>query len=835
MPSGSFQQAGRSVEVASTSLQVGDFDDNKQAEVLALGASDLIGRASAQVIFFSRDGEQATRQSIPGLLGSPVVGRFADSPYAGISFSTLPGIAMLIGRRDRQFFPRSYPSFPVLPGTSSARIYAIDLLPSKLQTSADPPGEEALYLADEPILFSTIDGNHSLISTEDETILANLPRGPEELLGDILWGKVKENLYCPTLIFPFQQADRLFLFQPCREEGDGFAWNQGEKMKELPLPPGVSLRTKPVLADIDEDGHLDLLIGANTKAREGDGVAFVAYGDGQGSFRTQPGGKGEEGFFFFTIPESQAKSPCGFPVGSGDLETPELAELLKGKAIFPALLAVAELDGDGKKDLIFPFGVCTSANLFQPEGDPLYKLVATSLNGQWTEAQVLDLNGDGRLDVAVGPEKSKSLEIFLNSPNQFLNPVTIPLNGSPGLLHRGDFDGDGSIDLAFRERGVQGTSNVGAATGDALTILFTSPLQVPREVTRVGRFEQIDHLTSGITTGPLALDAISDLAVISQSLPLPGTSEALPPNISLFYGSSDRALRSPFILQTTTADGESRFALPVVLVPGRFTPHSSQAQQDLLVIGTQEGDSSQSSLSCPGSEEKGGFLNFWLIVLGGDAQIQGVFPGPSLDFGEVGGLDLGCAERGQSTTGDLDGDGFDEVIFAAPTASGQSKVFVGRTRGNAASPEVLPPLTLTLELTPEGRPVVLDVDSDGKQDALLLVEQGGVSQLAVLWGKGDGTFEETPSLLALPEQPLRGLCGARAGDGRQEVLLLGDTGLFRLGASRQLAATPVEQFTSEQKGGVALACGDLDGDGVDDVAISSGSLLRVFRGLPVRP
>ena len=65
--------------------------------------------------------------------------------------------------------------------------------------------------------------------------------------------------------------------------------------------------------------------------------------------------------------------------------------------------------------------------------------------------------------------------------------------------------------------------------------------------------------------------------------------------------------------------------------------------------------------------------------------------------------------------------------------------------------------------------------------------------------------------------------------------MLGDKQLYRLGSSRTLSASPVAQFTSEPRGGIALACGDIDGDGIDDAAISSGSLLRVFRGTPERP
>ncbi len=835
-PSGSFQQAGRSVEVASASLQVGDFDDNKQAEVLALGTSDLIGRAPAQVVFFGEGLERATTQAIPGLLGNPAVGRFADSPYAGIAFGSLPGLAMLIGRRDRQFFPRSYPSFQSPPGVTATRIYAPDLLPPSLDTNGN-----LFHLGDEPILFVTLDGNHLLLSISvgaDDKALAALPRGPDELEGDLVWGKFQESLHCPSLVFPFKNATELLVVTPCESDGKGGVRLVASPAQPqvLPLPPGLQLRTRPVVADVDQDGHLDLLLGAASEAQPGRGASWISYGDGAGGFHTQPGGVGPGGFFLFTLPETQVSDGCGVVVDPKEIKEPELAEFLKGKALVPAPLAVAELDGDGKPDLVMPYGICTSRDLLVPGGPPHYRLVAGPLGGVWTEALTMDLNGDGRLDVVGAPEVSRALDLFLGSSQGLFNAVTIPLNGSPGLLAAGDFDGDGSTDVTFRERGVQGTSNVGAATGDALTVLFTSPGQVPTQIGRVGRFEQILHLASGSTPDGIAIDGISDIGVISGSTtaaePTPSS-----PSVSLFYGSSDRALRSPLALQANLTENSNDIALPVLFVPGLFTQNTPASQQDIFAVSSGSAATQEASLSCPGDDNPrpGRELRLWLVDLGGDAKVQGLYPSAPLDLGGVGVLDIDCPDRGQLTAGDLDGDGFDEVLFAVPTVGGQSKVFVGRTRGAAASPEILPPLPLALELAPGGRPLILDVDGDGKRDALLLVQQGGAPQLAVLWGKGDGAFEEAPALLALPEQSVRGLCEVKAADGRREPLLLGDAGLFRLGASRQLAATPVEQFTSEQRGGLALACGDLDGDGVDDVAISSGSLLRVFRGLPVRP
>ncbi|RYE84473.1 MAG: hypothetical protein EOO75_18075 [Myxococcales bacterium] len=89
-------------------------------------------------------------------------------------------------------------------------------------------------------------------------------------------------------------------------------------------------------------------------------------------------------------------------------------------------------------------------------------------------------------------------------------------------------------------------------------------------------------------------------------------------------------------------------------------------------------------------------------------------------------------------------------------------------------------------------------------------------------------------MLAAPAGGLAGpLCVQRRG-GREVVLVLGTQATWQLTATGgALSLSPAPGLA--QRGGKALACDDLDGDGVDDVAVSSGSLIEVFRGQPVRP
>ncbi|MCU0656661.1 MAG: hypothetical protein MUF64_15830, partial [Polyangiaceae bacterium] len=204
-PTGVFQQAGRSIEVGATELQSGDFDDNKQAEVLALGTKDILERAPTQVLFFSEDLERATAQPIPGLLGAPVVGRFTNSPYDGLAFGSLPGMAMLIGRRDRQFFPRSYPTFETPPDVTDARIYFVDFFANQGPVSGSP------FPTDFPVLYSTLKGPqgelHELFIADLNERVAQMPAGPSELQGDLVMGILNEQLPCPTAVAGYKNID----------------------------------------------------------------------------------------------------------------------------------------------------------------------------------------------------------------------------------------------------------------------------------------------------------------------------------------------------------------------------------------------------------------------------------------------------------------------------------------------------------------------------------------------------------------------------------------------------------------------------------------------------
>ena len=75
------------------------------------------------------------------------------------------------------------------------------------------------------------------------------------------------------------------------------------------------------------------------------------------------------------------------------------------------------------------------------------------------------------------------------------------------------------------------------------------------------------------------------------------------------------------------------------------------------------------------------------------------------------------------------------------------------------------------------------------------------------------------------------------GDPQREIALLTDKGIFigdlaADGKSITVAAKPLAGVVAP---GNAIAAGDVNGDGIDDLAVAGSGVLQVFKGIPVLP
>jgi hypothetical protein len=502
-------------------------------------------------------------------------------------------------------------------------------------------------------------------------------------------------------------------------------YGNGDGTFQAPLTYSVPVAPYLALGDFNGDGKPDIAI-------SGSGEVSILINNGDGTF----------------------KIPANYSI-SGNVQA----------------LTTADVDGDGKLDLVVPTGgTSASISVLRGNGDGTFgnPIVYTSnlLSVYATSLAVADFNGDGKLDVALtsssGPTNAVAV-VLGNGDGTFQNP---PLVYSAGLLPAAvvalDVNGDGKPDLAVA--GGYGVTSYYSLT----TLVNRGDGTFPNSVT----FPVLQFPYSAVT-GDFNGDGNVDIAT---------TSFTQTGGVSVLLGKGD----GTFQAHLDSLTGQS----PTAIAAGDF---NGDGKLDLVLADSSPTNALLSTLIGKGD---GTFQNSISQTVPGFVQSLAV--------------------------GDLNGDGKPDVAAVIQGTSAVS-IFLGHGDGTFAAP-VQYPTGPMLQSPPYHNVLVGDFNGDGELDLAVATDNG----IAVLLGNGNGTFQPfslVQSLLSYdPGDDLLALADFN-NDGKLDIIRATQTGIINValgngdGTFQQAPAFQIPSIVNTQ----SAVVGDFDGDGNRDMAFASQS------------
>jgi hypothetical protein len=536
----------------------------------------------------------------------------------------------------------------------------------------------------------------------------------------------------------------------------------------------------------------------------------------------------------------------------------------------PQAIALGDLDGDGKLDLVTANYSGQSISVLAGNGDGSFAAhIDYPLGFYATSVAIADLNDDGKPDVAATTGDAR-ISVLLGKGDGTLGAEREFAAGlAPASLVLGDFDGDGRLDLA--------TAN---ATGNSVSVLLGNG---------DGSFKpRLDYATGGqsasVVAGDLDNDGKPDLAAANDNtdkisvllnqaefgfaaraeyanddprtvalgeLDGDGKLDAAVVNdkgITVRLGAGDGTWKSSVIYATHTSprsvsiadfngDGNADMAatrnyhvsLLVGIGAGVFAPYVDYPN-DVTVASLAadfNGDDRPDLVTAnmeDASVDPPVPVHIGVMLANADGTLQpsvnypaGPYP-PSVaagDFNGDGKLDLVAA--------------IDGLITTSPAIPAGVSVFLGR--GDGSFDDKVDYLTGDND-APEAI-AAGDFNADGKVD--LAVTNSSLSSVGILSGNGDGSFSGPVNFLVGRRPASVALADFNA-DGKLDIATANtrDNTFSILFGNGRGGFQPKRDFATDI-GPTAVRAGDLDGDGRPDLVITNRAALTLSVQLNNQP